>query len=80
METLLKQLFQEAYRLNQTGRYAVFFNYSGHVNNIEVYVYEGKWTPETKTTKLNVNIYLDFEWSNERINDLINELKILCNE
>ena len=77
---LASKLFQEVYRLNQTGRYAVFFNYSGHINGIQVYAYKGKWLSEKKEMVIDTTIYLDREAAAKEINGLINKLKGLCDE
>ena len=76
-EKLASKLFQEVYRLNQTGRYTVFFNYSGHINGIQVYAYKEKWSTEKEIEIMYPDIYLDSDEAAKEINELINKLKEL---
>jgi hypothetical protein len=80
-EKAVVKLLQKVLQLNQTGRHTTFFNYSGHINGINVHACEGEWVyMKENNLIINTDIYLDKEDPVERINNLIDELNRLYNE
>lgn len=44
MEDLIQKISLRAYQITQKGKYQIFYKYSPHVNNLEVYYYnDGLW-------------------------------------
>ena len=48
METLIAELAKEIYLANQRKKHTVFFDFSGHVNTVNIHAYKGKWNPKSK--------------------------------
>lgn len=71
-----------AYTLNSLGKYTAFVDYSGHVNMVEVRVFEGTWD-QYKHPVLSTYEFIKAEWKDDcvqwfeetckRLQELINE-------
>ena len=48
METLIAELAKEVFLANKRRKHTVFFDFSGHVNTVNVHAYKGKWKPKSK--------------------------------
>ena len=48
MENLIAELVKEIVLANNRRRHTVFFDFSGHVNTINIYAHKGKWKPKAK--------------------------------
>ena len=58
METLIAELTKEIFLANQRRKHTVFFDFSGHVNTIDIYANKGKWKPKSKrVVDYNVRLY-----------------------
>ena len=48
MEKLIAELAQEIFLANQRKKHTIFFDFSGHVNTIDIHAIKGKWKPKSK--------------------------------
>jgi len=48
MENLIAELTKEVFLANQRRKHTIFFDFSGHVNTVNVYAIKGKWKPKSK--------------------------------
>ena len=59
METLIAELAKEVFLANQRKKQTIFFDFSGHVNTVNIYAYKGKWKPKAKIVfDFNVRLYV----------------------
>lgn len=52
------------YTLNSLGKYTAFVDYSGHVNMLDVRVFEGKWD-QYKYPVLNTYEFIEATWGDD---------------
>jgi len=58
MENLIAELTREVFLANSRKKHTVFFDFSGHVNTVNVYAIKGKWKPNAKRVfDSNVRLY-----------------------
>ena len=50
MEELLQKVIAKVYQLNQKTKHDFFYNFSGHINRLDIFYYENGWR-ENKDTK-----------------------------
>lgn len=55
--------------INEKGKYDAFFKFSGHVNEIEVIMYEGGFKKEKEP--IEIRTYLDKDDTEKNLNDMI---------
>lgn len=48
MDKIFIEILVELERLNRSGKYTTFFDFSGHVNTVDIRIYKGKWTKKKK--------------------------------
>jgi len=63
MENLISELAKEVFLANRRGKHTVFFDFSGHINTIDIYAIKGKWKPKSKRV-FDCNIRLN-AWGTE---------------
>lgn len=70
------------YTLNSLGKYTAFVDYSGHVNMVDVRVFEGTWD-QSKHPVLSTYVFIEEKWDDgcmqwfeetcKQLQELINE-------
>jgi hypothetical protein len=48
MDSRIKTIAEALHELQATGKYTVFYDYSGQINSLDVNVYEGDWQRDKK--------------------------------
>jgi hypothetical protein len=76
MENLLAELTKEIFLANKRRKHTVFFDFSGHVNTIDVHAIKGKWKPKSKRV-LDYNIRLYAFGAEEYLLLVIDKIKNL---
>lgn len=44
MDKIFIEIFEELTKLNASGKYTTFFDFLGHVNAVDIRIFNGKWS------------------------------------
>ena len=44
MDKIFIEIFEELTKLNASGKYTTFFDFLGHVNTVDIRIFNGKWS------------------------------------
>lgn len=44
MDKIFIEIFEELAKLNASGKYTTFFDFLGHVNAVDIRIFNGKWS------------------------------------
>lgn len=74
MKELLQKIILKVYEINEETKHTVFLDFSGHVDKLQIRIYEKGWKDEEDAT-LNKEAYLDESTSKEQLKEILKELE-----
>lgn len=74
VQVLISQLLELAYEISTETKCDVFVRYAAHVHEIQITTYMNGWQSFKGATRETM-IYLNPNWQNTTINEIINELE-----
>ncbi len=74
MKELLQKIILKVYEINEETKHTVFLDFSGHVNKLEIRIYEKGWKDEEDAT-LKKEAYIDESDSKEQLKEILKELE-----
>lgn len=74
MKELLQKIILKVYEINEETKHTVFLDFSGHVNKLEIRIYEKGWKVEEDAT-LKKEAYIDESDSKEQLKEILKELE-----